>query len=165
MVRMCPQPNDHLPESSLVVYPFTKMREIVRDATMLWMEQYFTNSSYRWFHLTSWGSLHGKLTWLSTIILSDVNRKNWLFSFLIYAFKSLSASDQVFFVPAFFAKKWRYLKRPSLKSLASLLLALPKRASDYICCMMTSMVMGMLVCWSLECRRGHTKIRVDGNGP
>jgi hypothetical protein len=50
----------------------------------------------------------------------------------------------MFSVPVFFATKRRYLKRPSLKLLASLLLALPERATDFICYVMTSMVMGML---------------------
>ena len=41
---------------------------------LLWMEWYFTNSSYRWFHLTSRGNFHGKLTWSRTIILSNDSR-------------------------------------------------------------------------------------------
>jgi hypothetical protein len=49
------------------------------------------------------------------------------------------------------------LKRPSLKPLASLSLALPERATDSICCVMMSVVTGMLVHWSLECRRRHKK--------
>lgn len=100
-----------------------------------------TNSPWCMFHLTSWGIIHGRLTWLRTMILPDIWVINWnfLFTFLVHAFNSSPALDQMFSVPAFIAAKRRYLKRPVLKSPASLF-ELPERATASICCVTLPMV-------------------------